>query len=185
MSLNWGARNLCRLHYRPGSGHPVCNTRLAVREAGNAQSLNRRIARTARTPFQVLCALAVIAALSQTMPSPAFAADKNVYIDSDGLVNALAAAGIRATYEGDIMLRRDAIGLPPGELESGLALITKTELTDFQLKLASKVSAEYLRDRDFRHIYSLLLIKSSESGSKYQPVQLTNGWGALPCAPKR
>jgi len=130
-----------------------------------------------------LFAIAVALTLCQITPAPTFAADKNVYIDSDGLLKALAAVGIYATYDGDIVLGPNS-GLANGGLVDGLALVTKSELSECQMKLASKAAAQYLRGRDFRHVYSILLIKSSRAGSKYQPIQLSTDWGALPCAPK-
>lgn len=133
---------------------------------------------------RVLLAITVAVTLCHMMPAPTFAAEgTNVYIDSDGLLKALLAVGIEATYGGDMMLGPNS-GLTTHGLVDGLALVTISKLSECQMKLASRAAAQYLRGRDFRHLYSILLIKSSRAGSKYQPIQLSADWGALPCAPK-
>jgi len=135
-----------------------------------------------RTIPRLLLAIAVVLTLCQITPAPTFATEKNACIDSDDLLKAIAAVGIHATYDGDIALGPNS-GLTNGGLVEGLALVTKSELSECQMKLASKAAAQYLRGRDSRHVYSILLIKSSRASSKYQPIQLSTDWGALPCVP--
>jgi hypothetical protein len=134
--------------------------------------------------IKVLIMVTLVGFLSQTSLGSASAEDKNVYIDSDGLLAALADSGISATYAGDMILRSDAVGLAPGGMVEGLAIVTQSELTDCQMKLASKTAARYLARKDFRHVYSILLVKSAEAGSKFRPVQLATDWGSLPCSSK-
>src|SRR5271154_6186151 len=104
-----------------------------------------------RKAFRLIQVLTLSLGLNLIVCSFAFCnEEKNVYIDSDGLISALSKSGILVRYDGDMMIKASSIGLASSGVVEGIALISASELTDCQQKLASKVAAQYLENKDFR-----------------------------------
>ena len=119
---------------------------------------------------------------SQTAAPSKSSADPapNNYINSDGLIAALSKAGITANYGGDIVISAKAIGLSTDGMVNALAVITESDLSDCEMRLASYAAATYLREKDFRHVYNVLLVKTKISGKQIPPDNAVCGWSAQP-----